>query len=281
MSYTILFPHLHPIADAVRRYFGDQWGVRSFSIEKKDIEVDYKFTLSAVTKNYHQLRILVEDKAYLSSLDRVVLKCKNDSLPVLLYVAIRKGLDGPEYNTDCDHAHEVGVGILEVNERGKVVEKHRALSLSLTGVSFHRIAGYPDKYKQELARAQESYKNGEPAKACSIVYDQIELLSKRVAEMLRKRAWTDKSVTIPRDWGPTLDLLINRISESKTVCRNLERTFLNKILGMTTDRHDMSHPRTGAKLRDRDRELRNRFESAEGTLLKLIEVTKPLRGIHR
>lgn len=290
MSYIILERRLHPIAEAAKNYFRTQWGIGRFHIEKLQLDI-HKPTLSATTVDYHYLWLEVSEKAYLTSLDRVVLKCQREQMPVKLYMVIPKGLaDSPkrkvlrEYNADVREAENFGVGILEIDEFGVATSVRSALSLSLMGVRKVEVKHFPRKYRQDLSEAERTFRGGQPAKGCALVYDLIEDLCRRAAVQLRAGHWApqpNKTINFKKcAWDKVMNQLMAHLSSSKA-CPDLNAALLHRIQGAIPHRNEVGHKLTSRRqLIKRDSQLRTRFETAVDVFADLVEASRPLKRIH-
>src|SRR5258706_6399282 len=115
MQFKYLSAALHPTAAEVVKHFRDNYGLIGFKPEEPvHSDIGFTPTLHAVNKKYHIVCVEVSEQVYPPSLDAFVLKAKNLSLPVLLYVAVPSGLPQSEFNSALKQAKENGVGILEV-----------------------------------------------------------------------------------------------------------------------------------------------------------------------
>lgn len=286
MTYQILHKSLHRVADATRQYFENEWGIRRFEVERQVTGLGFAPTLHATTRDFHDLLVEVHQKAYLRSLDRVVLDCQRLGLPVKLFTSIPKGLGGQEHQADLRFARDCGVGVVEVDEAGGVTVVSNALSLSLLGVRQVPRAAFPDCYRNDVWNAQRLFTDGQPGKGCSILYDLIEDLCRRIAECtLRRGFWkTSSKKKVKLDtcpWANVIDLLVKHLDRSGSKCPALKKSLFDRISGVIPNRHKTGHkPKTKQQLIDRDRRLRTWFEEAQDAFEDLMKASKPLR-IHR
>jgi hypothetical protein len=143
---------------------------------------------------------------------------------------------------------------------------------------------FPPRYRSALADAENTFRNGSPAQGCLLVQQEIEQLSRRIARKTQtKNLWrplkpgeraprfSDKTA-----WARVMDILLEHIDLN--LCPTPDRSLLNRIAGMTSQRNEGGHkPATLKALVKRDRELRTRFESAVDTLYDLISQSRHLR----
>ena len=103
-----------------------------------------------------------------------------------LYVAFPAGISATEYKQRVDEARSKGVGVLEVSP-GKCSVVHEAQLLSLMGARSEDRSQFPPRFRSVLSTAESTFRNGDPAKGCSLVYDEIEGLARRLAKRIRTK----------------------------------------------------------------------------------------------
>lgn len=287
MSYSFLAPPLQPTADAAKKYFKDKRGISKFKIEETiEPSIDYRPTLSAIAPDQHYICIEVSTSPYSNTLDAFVLDCMNQGLPVKLYVAMPKGPGGKEFKTKLQRAKRHGVGVFEVDgTSGEMIQE--ALSLSLTGLRPADPREFPSKFRSDVSDAETSFRNGNPAKGCSLLYDEIEALTRRIAIKTKAKGYwrsLKKGERPPKinlekgPWATVMRILMEHLDYKKCSCPGLDDTLLARVRGLTAHRNESGHkPRSHNELKKRNRELRTRFENAVDILLDLITATKPLR----
>lgn len=278
--FRILPSHLHVYAETVKKYFRTQQGIRGFK-EEEPIGQDgfYRHTLTAEDKNGHYICVEVSESAYIDTLDAVILNYRNNILPVKLYVAIPKAASNSNLQKQLGQARVNGVGVLEVDENnGDLI--HDALSQSLAGLRPVDLRAFPPKYRASLSDAMNTFRNGNPAKGCAMVYDEIEDLSRRIA---KKTQGKDLWKTIPKlkldkgPWAKIMEALMEQLNYKACRCPKLKKVLLARVLGITPLRNEAGHKISRrADLIKRDKKLRTRFEEASDLLLDLIEASKPL-----
>jgi hypothetical protein len=286
MTYTILPEPLWPMAECVAKYFKRNWGISTFRKEEAiQPGIGYKTTLWGNTHDHHLLCVEVSESVYPPALDSFVLECKNSGLPVRLFVAIPKNLNDPRYKENLRKAHVNGVGVVEVDpaqEQCHIIQS--ALALSLTGVRPIEKDAFPAKYRGVLASAEETYRQGTPDKACALIYDELESLTRKIAKKTSsQRVWKQtppSSVDLDRhDWGKVISLLETNLPRTKGhPCEKLTTALWSRLHGVTSLRNSTGHkPRNTKDLVRRNRTLRTQFESAIDLLEDLVEGSKKLR----
>jgi len=285
VTYRHLPEQLRPIAEAARRFFKAERGVSHFKVEEEfDKKVSYRPTLHSITRDHYFLCVEVLETPYKAVLDGFVLDCVGHSLPVKLYVAFPGDSEQKTYKDDVDRARNNGVGALEISKKGdKVI--HEAVSLSLFALRPIDKKKFPAKYRSSIASAETTFRGGTPEKGCSLVYDEIEDLSRKIAKKTQSKGlWRslrggEKPPRIKLDKGPwekVMEILIEHLDYKR--CPSLKRNLLSRVLGVTAHRNETGHkPGTVKDLMNRDGELRTRFEGAVDTLMDLITAAKPLR----
>jgi hypothetical protein len=285
VNFRYLSAELHPTAEGVASFLTDEHGLQKFRVEEtayKDLE--YRPTLQAVTSEFHEVWVEINELPYPASVTPVVLYCMQKSLPVKLYVGFRRGVPEAEYKKQIDAARKCGVGAIEVSDEGGCEVIHEATLQSLTGLRPVDRKRFPVRLRSALARAETTFKTGDPAKGCSIVYDEIEGLSRKLALKIdREGWWTASSTPAPRfkintPWATVMDSILGRTDFNKLPPKLRDKVILRRVAALTGYRNEASHrPRNRNDRLRRDRELRTRFESAVDVLHDFADGARPLR----
>ncbi len=269
------------------RFFGTDRGIlkSKFKVEEAvSNDLDYLPTLQATAPDHSDVWIEVSETPYLTSLDSVVLHCMKNCLPVKLYVAFPTGISSTVYKKCADEARTKGVGVIEVAE-GKCTVIYEALSLSLLGVRSEDRSQFPAKYRSVLSTAEATFRNGDPAKGCSLVYDEIEALSRRLALKIKKNNWWIlltslgvPTINFERDaWASVMDILITR-TNFNSLPSSAKKSLLMRVAALTEHRNETGHkPKNRTVHSQRDRELRTRFETAVDVLRDFAKAVGPLK----
>lgn len=282
-DYQVLPPSLHETADAAIEWFIDKWGVqRSHVNVEAEINPDIQFrpTFVANLNDGHLLCVEVLPTVYSPPLDSVVLACLHRGLPVKLFTAVPKNVSDPDYSRNIKLAKMTGVGVLEVNKHsGDLVLS--ALSLSLMGLRPFRPGDFPAKYRHALQHADQTFRDGEPSKACSLVYDELESCFRLVVKKcVSKQLWQNqRNLNLDSgSWAKIIDAFDKTLARRNALTRKLTHPLLARISGVTTYRNQSGHK--VAKLSERmkrDQALRTRFEAAIDLLHEFLEA---VRGFH-
>jgi len=289
MAYRILPTQLQVTADGVREFFKTEWGIGTSRLEVEvpiAKEVGYVTTFRAVMDDFYLRCVEVSTRVYIPILDSVVLDCKNNGIPLKLYVAVPKNGTEGNFKSDMSRARANGVGIIEIDDDGGALVQD-ALALSLTGLRPVYPKDFPAAYRQSISEALKLFHSGSPSKACSIVYDEIEALSRKLARRAVKEVWwrgLPAGVNSPKlnadkdSWHSIMLALVKHYDANASGCPKLKDALFARILGVTEHRNESGHkPKTVAQVKKRDSELRTRFESALDMLLDLSEAMRPLR----
>jgi hypothetical protein len=251
--YTILAPPLHATADAAIGWFCDQWGLQKHSVkieEPINPDVSLRPTFSVPTRDFHTLCVEVSDSVYPNFLDAFVLSCRDKGMPVKLYVAVQKGGQESEYSQKLKAAKRAGVGILEVGEHSCTVIQN-ALSLSLTGVRSVDVMLFPKRFRHKLVDAEQTFRDGSPAKACALVYEELEDLFRKFAlKAFSKKWWTNKQgFEVKKDsWASIVTDIDRCLDRGACACPALTPAFMSRIHGVTPFRNDVGHKPGNSKL---------------------------------
>jgi hypothetical protein len=284
VNFRVLPTQLHATAEEVVRFFKEERGLTKFKAEEPvDDTIAYRPTLQTVTHEHRDVWVEVSEAPFLRSLDTVVLHCVTNCLPVQLYVSFPAGLPPTEYKANIDESRRKGLGALEVS-KGRVQVIHEALLLSLTGVRTEDHLRFPPRYRSVLSSAETTFRNGDPAKGCSLVYDEIEGLSRRLAnKIMGKNWWTHKSSGPPNlnvwkdNWATLMDTIMSR-ADLNALPTKMKRALLIRVAALTDVRNDAGHkPRNRSALIKRNQELRTRFETAVDVLRDFADAARTLR----
>jgi hypothetical protein len=282
-NYKILAPPLHATADAAIKWFCSQWGLNKTRAKLEEPihpDINLRPTFSLQTRDYRTLCVEVSESVYPNYLDAFVLSCRDKGMPIMLFVAVQKGVQEADYAQKLKASKRSGVGILEVdNQSGTVIQN--ALSLSLTGVRPVDVLSFPKKYRQSLIQAEQTFRDGTPSKACSMVYDELESLFRKFADKAAANSWwpNKPNFKIDKDpWANIVTDLDKSLNRSACGCVELTPAFMARIHGITPFRNDAGHkPNSVKALIKRDQELRTRFESAIDLFRDFVNGTKKLR----
>lgn len=283
MKYRALAESLIPVAEATRRYFMDGEGAKRFRAEEAIApSSSYRPTLLADGHDGSLLAIEVNEGVYTDALDGLVLECVSQGIPIRLFVASPGGGPAMSAMQLVRKARMRGIGVLEVVGRD-VQRILPALSLSLFGLQAIGAKGYPKRYRARLTQAEDTFRNGDPVKGCSRVYDLIEECSRDVAiEIDRLGLWRVAATRPIRQvrwfrkhpWANVLEY-VDEWADFRVV--GLSRIHITKplwsrIRGLTPHRNESGHePATSEERRQRDRELKTRFEHAVDTFADLVK----------
>jgi hypothetical protein len=282
-AFRALSPGLYETANAAIDWFIRNWGVKRSRVNVEaefDPDISFRPTFNAQLDDGHLLCIEVSQHIYSPTLDSVALACLQRGLPVLLYTAVPKDISDPDYSRKLKSAKMVGTGVLEVNNRsGTIVQS--AVSLSLVGLRALQLTNFPPKYRQALQHANQTFRDGEPSKACSLVFDELEAAFRLFAKKtLAKKLWqnTNNRNLDTGPWARILNEVDETLSRKSTLTRRVTPTLLARVKGMTAHRNESGHkPHSLSELIRRDQALRTRFESAVDLLRDFLEAARGLR----
>lgn len=283
-TYRALPDNLKDFADATQKYLAKELGLTAIKIEHEvHREIEFRPTLSAVSTDKHIICAEVVELLFTPDIEQFVLACRNHSLPVKLYVAVRKGQFQAYDQKALKLARENGVAILEVSppNHGLLIT-NPPVSLSLGGLRTFNLHNFPAKYREPLKQAIETFKGGNPAKGCADVYDEIEQLTRRIGRKCEGISsglkQTGKIDWEKGNWAPALEFLKSHVNKVAIGCPQLNNQLISRLIGMTEYRNETGHkPSSLEKKIERDKQLRTRFESAMDELGYWIEASRPLR----
>jgi hypothetical protein len=286
MTFRHLPQAFHAMADAVVTYLETERGITGF-VEEDSIHKDLsRPSLHAKTADHHFLCLeFSETSPFPLSVERFAPECSRLCLPVRVFVAVPSNSKDENFSRDLKRARDWGIGVLAVSA-DDVTPVQEALSLSLAGVRRIDMKIFPAKYRYALSQAEATFRQGNPAKGCSDIYDEIEALTRRIAKKTKKAGmWKASKVAggvLPGtnlekgQWANVMEVLMNQLEPGHPP--HIPKAQLAHILGVTPHRNDTGHkPGSNTALIKRDTSLRTRFENAVDMLFDLITVSKSLR----
>lgn len=292
MTYDYLPEHLVATAELVRQgYLENALGLSAVKTEESiHKQIDFRPTLSVKRKDHHVVCVEISEVIMPITISSFILQCQQQHYPVLLYVAIPSGNSSSDFQRHLRDAKASGVGILEADHGAHVVSVlNDPLSLSLTGLRSYEMGRFPKKYRAPITDAVSTFRNGAPNKGCSMVFDEIEDLTRKVAIRTHKKGYWNKPLKNPKEmegkmpWASALESLRDRLNRSTAKADGndlalLSVAMLDRIIGITPHRNESAHkPRSLKALRERDGKLRTRMEAAIDILMELIDASKCLR----
>lgn len=282
MNYITLPITLHETADRMKRYLSSQMGLAGIKAEEAiEPSIEYRPTLYANTRDFHVVCVDVSETIYNPTRWSFITDCEKSGLPVKFYVAL-PNCSYSSFAKEFKDAKKMGVGVIEVTNNSSTI-LHKPLSLSLTGLRQFDKSSFPKKYREAIINAEDSFRNGEPNKACSLVYDEIELLTRKIA-FKSHPDWSSllsdpNTLNGSLAWARVITYLKERLNRgSATKYSGLTDTLLSQIHGITPFRNQSGHkPTNGKTLQTRDGQLRTRMESGIDLLKDLITASKNLK----
>jgi len=284
MNYKFLPDQLHATADQVAAYLAETRGVTAIKPEEQvKKELEYRPTIQGLTTDKYVVAIEVQDNPDTTHLDPVILQCVTQRIPIKLFIAFPQSTTPIPHNL-IEKAHKKGLGVIEVEQQGPQVLRE-ALPLSLLGYRLDPMK-FPKKMRNTLIEAGNTFRDGAPAKGCSIVYDEIEALSRKIVKKTKqKKLWrklkqNEKMPNLSLDDGPwekVIELFQHFYIVNKKKVPKLTANLIHRVAAVTSYRNDSGHKKADKDRMKRDEEIRTRFESAGDLLLDLLEAETQLR----
>jgi hypothetical protein len=234
--------------------------------------------------DYSLVAIEVNEGDYTGALDKFVLECLREGLPIKLFVAVPVTASPTQVISLVRQAKENGIGVVEV-DGAKIRFLVHAVSLSLIGLRLIDPKRFPKSCHARLMQAEDTFLNGDPAKACGRIYDLIELWTRSVAvEIDRLNLWRTLPPSIKRPrinlkkgpWAKVIEL-VNDYADFPNLSKNnmrIDKALWGRIRGLIPHRNDTGHePATRDEVQERDQQLRTRFEHAVDTFAALAKAS--------
>lgn len=264
-------------------WFVKKWGIRKSQIEIErpfDDRVHLRPTFWARTADFHMLCVEVSESIYNNTLDSAALDCWVAGIPVKLVVAVPRDIQDTQFAAKLKAARRAGVGILEVGHSyGTLI--HQPLALSLAGVREIPALQFPARYRESLDHARQTFRDGEPAKACALVFDELEDASRKLAaKCCAKGLWRNQgNLDLQRDSWTNILVEMNRSLDRSTVAtKPITPVLISRMIGITAHRNESGHkPRSVKERAIRDQALRTRFESGVDLLRDFLSAVRAFR----
>jgi hypothetical protein len=280
VNYRILSPSLHATADAAAAVFRKQFGFTGLKVEEPfDESINFRPTFHCQSADFNHVCIEISDKAFPTTLDAIIGDCTTRFIPVLFYVAISSTDDDPKFSENLKRAKQYGIGIVDVSSKDNPITP--AVSLSLAGVRAFDSADFAPKYWQIVRQARETFRNGDPAKGCQRIYEELEDRTRKIARMATKYGWwksASPNIKPNTPWYRVAKFLQEELNITQAGCPNLTEPLLADVMGATRHRNIVSHkPKSKKKLIERDKKLRTIFEKGVDLLQEVLDASQSIR----
>jgi hypothetical protein len=285
MIYKALPENLQAHADRIAVYLREDRGVTHFKPEEPiDSDIQYRPTIQGTSPDKYIVAVEVQDRLDTSFLDSVVIDCATRAVPVKLFLAFPEPAAAVPHQV-VERIHKKGLGLIEVRAAGPVALVE-ALPLSLFGYRLDRFR-FPAKLRGTLLEVDNTFRSGSPPKACSVVYEEIEDISRKIIKKTKKKKmWRklragEKPSKLDLDNGPwekVLEQFEDFYLVNKKKVPDLTSNLIHRIEATTTPRNQSAHkPKTLKERIQRDQEIRTRFESAVDLLFDLVKVLSEVK----
>lgn len=289
LTFQFLGPSLQSAAEQVAGFLRNHHGVKGIQAEAEiQASIKYRPTLVGKAQDHYIVCVDVTNVGFSTSLESFVNECGNAGLPVKCYLAFPQGIDDAAFRAIQRQAAARGVGLIEVHEHGCNVIAN-AVPLTMFAVRRPDLKSFPQKLRAPLSEAESTLRSGDPVKACSRVYDEIEALTRRLAEAIdRKGLWRKlrPGEKRPRPnlkvgaWSKVMELLHGHMDYRRVtaISSSLNAALVAQIVGIVPHRNETGHkPANKKELIKRDKQLRTRFEHAVDRLHDVVVAAKPFR----
>jgi len=285
MNYNILPEPLRSTADVVYTYLNRDMGLNRINIEKSlDPSLGLRPTFSVRTRDAYMLCVEVSERISTPVVMPFVSHCKINCIPIKFFIAL-PSIKYPDFGSELKQARDDGVGILEVNTLNHSCDTIcSALLFSLVGLRKFNRRDFPKKYRLIVADAENLFRNGSPNEACSMIYDEIESLTRKIVIQAHQKGYVRTNIQNPSNlnvmqWDNIITQLRNNIDNTRNSPYAVIRPrLISKIHGIIDHRNQSGHkPKDLQTQIIRDTQLRTRMESAVDLLLDLVTTIHPLR----
>ncbi len=283
--YNTIDESLYPVANLLVRHYSRDLGLKVKIEAEISRDLSYIPTIFAQSNSHYMICADVDESNVFNHARRYFIsECEKRSLPVKFSIIVPKENVTASTLREISEAKRYGIGVFLADlETGSVELINQALSLSLTGLRMFDKSTFPRKYRENIKISEEVYRT-DPNKACSLIYDEIEALTRKIAVKTHQlNLWRTPLADINRlykmPWSSVIDEFQKNVDrQGGTLCAPFTNTLLAKVLGVTTYRNESGHrPASKSALITRDTQLRTRMESAVDLLLELVNAAKVLR----
>ncbi len=288
MNFHFLSENLHDTALASKSFIKNRFGISKFNVEQSiHKSIGYGPTIHGKTKENYIFCIEVRENINRIhvAFNEFISECMRNCLPVKIIIAIPKGV---KYSSkELKNIKKLGLGLLEADKQDSYLAEIPT-NLHLSHVRPIEFNKYPIYFREKLHEADSTFKNTSPVKGCLIIYEEIEYISRIIAEEAIKKDFLKKNIKLPKkfknlnfkigSWAIIIQFLMGHFDYKKAKCPQLNTSLLARILGLTSHRNDAGHkPQSLEKLKERDIQLRTRYETSFDILLELINACKPIK----
>jgi ParB family chromosome partitioning protein len=267
-----LVPHLHQTADLAKRHFATHFGVTesSFEVEQPiDAGIAFTPTFQVSTREKYLIVIEVAEGISQGTLGAAILQIRSQELPIKVCVAIPEGSQAASFKADLRFAKSHGIGLFEIGH-AKLEAYQQPLLQNLAGVRRPNLGEFPKALRSPVGESLATFEGGNPRKGCSTITDEIEAISRKLANIQAKSGALKsmKKVGSTTAWARIMGALQTDFDDKDSVFKKIGQPLLARVAGLTTHRNQSNHPPGNIRARRKiDRELRTRYEHACDVLL--------------
>jgi hypothetical protein len=288
MTYSLLGHDLHEAADKAKAWFAENYGAKNFKREEPVLDLPLRPTWQAMLNGGYSLCVNVQPSPFSPSLFEFVTQCAQRGLPIKLWVAIGPSPPKESFGADLKQARNFGIGVVQIPDAGKPHEFHRAVPLSLFGLTRTDPKDVPKPRREVLKKAEDTFLDGAPDQACQLICQELEHISRVFAEHTYdkglwkqpKGARTLRSRFFTKDsWATMLEEMEQRANVATIAAKSpdFSKQLVVRARAFTDWRNAVSHkPTKSAELKKRDTKLRTMFEVTRDLLIDWYHAAKPL-----
>lgn len=287
MSYNLLGHDLHETADKARKWFTTQYGAKKFKCEETVFDLPLRPTWQALLQGGYYLCVNVQPTPFSPTLYEFVTQCARKGVPIKFWVAIGASTVKDSFGSDLKQARNTGVGVIQIADSGDPHEFHRAMPLSLFGLTRTNPQDVPRPRREVFKNAEDTFLDGAPGQGCQAICQELEHVSRQFAEITYKNGlWKNpkgagalSSRFFSKDpWASMLEEMERRANATAIIAKSprFDKQLIVRTRAFTGWRNDVSHkPRTLPQLKKRDAKLRTMFEATRDLLIDWYWAAKP------
>jgi hypothetical protein len=269
MSYTLLSPHLKPIADAANRTIKKRYALTSNGkIENSiDSKIPFRPTLHWKTST-HFVACEVADRPFPKSIKESFADILVAGEPIRLIVAYPKdnGLNAKDYQDDIKQCKKFGIGYMSIDDLGNGDIEHQGISLAQYFPFPKDFSIFKNQIKKGVQDAYEHYLHkGDPKVGLQNLGQIIERLLLTTAEQAKTKGSFKCTKFNPPKFISQTQLIKEMIKENI-----LDIIILERCKESAKHRNGVSHiPKDLKEARKIEEKMKENFLEASKILVLL------------
>lgn len=288
MTYSLLGQDLHETADKAKQWFAERYGANRFKCETEVApNLSLRPTWQADLKTGYKLCVNVQPTPFSQTLHEFVTQAASQTLPIKLWVAVPFDAPKESFTSELKQARSLGVGVVQISDKGAPHEFHRSVPLSLFALNRTDAKVIPRTRREVVMNAEDTFLDGTPDQGCQAICQELESSTRQFAQFTYEQGYWKTPNNAPSlktkffakdPWAKMLEVMESRIDLKATASKSalFKKQLIVRARSFTEWRNDVSHkPKTLKELQARDAKLRTMFEVVRNLLVEWYDAVKP------